>query len=579
MSHPDVDKVAFTGSTAVGKRIQKSIAGTKKKITLELGGKAANIVFDDAPIDQAVEGVVSGIYFNQGHVCCAGSRLLVQEGVAGTIVRKLRDRVQTLRVGDPLDKNTDVGAINSKMQLDKIKELVASGETEGAQRYTAPCALPTRGYFFAPTFFTGVSQSHRIAREEIFGPVLTIMTFRTPDEAIEKANNTMYGLSAGIWTDKGAKIFYMAAKLRAGVVWANTFNKFDAKLAVRRLQRAASGAKAAGKDCSRTWRSTEMATTKKPPARTSARPAAKNGAAKAPANGAPLALTVRKAFKMYVGGAFTRSESGRYFQVPESKASGDHGTTENVPLGSRKDTRDAVKIAHDAFPGWSKRIAANRGQILYRLAEMTDARRSELERSLEKAGVASADAKREVAATIDRIVAFAGWTDKYQSLFSSLNPVGGPHFDFTVPEPMGVVAIVAPRAPALLGLVSTILPVVTGGNTCVVLASEDDPRTAISFAECIATSDMPGGVINILTGKVSEMLPHLARHYEVAALDLHGVEAPLEKQAEELGAESVKRIRARHLTEAAWLDAEACESPRWIERFIELKTIWHPSGA
>jgi aldehyde dehydrogenase (NAD+) len=227
VNHRDVDKVAFTGSTDVGKRIQKALAGTKKKLTLELGGKAANIVFADAPLDQAVEGIIGAIFFNQGHVCCAGSRLLVEEGIHDVLVRKLKDRMATLRVGDPLDKNTDVGAINSKMQLDKIRELVASGEKEGALRHSAPCELPKRGYWFAPTFFTGVSQSHRIAREEIFGPVLSIMTFRTPDEAIEKANNTMYGLSAGVWTDKGAKSFWVAQRLRAGVVWANTYNKFD----------------------------------------------------------------------------------------------------------------------------------------------------------------------------------------------------------------------------------------------------------------------------------------------------------------------------------------------------------------
>ena len=226
-AHAGVDKVAFTGSTEVGKRIQRAVAGTKKKLTLELGGKAANVVFADAPIDQAIEGIINGIYFNQGHVCCAGSRLLVEESVHDLVVRKLEDRIATLRVGDPLDKNTDVGAINSKMQLDKIRELVAAGEEEGAERHTAPCALPTKGYYFAPTFFTGVAQSSRIAREEIFGPVLSVMTFRTPDEAIEKANNTMYGLSAGIWTDKGAKIFWMAQRLKAGVVWGNTYNKFD----------------------------------------------------------------------------------------------------------------------------------------------------------------------------------------------------------------------------------------------------------------------------------------------------------------------------------------------------------------
>jgi aldehyde dehydrogenase (NAD+) len=226
-AHADVDKVAFTGSTEVGKKIQRALAGTGKKLTLELGGKAANVVFADAPIDQAVEGIVSGIYFNQGHVCCAGSRLLVEESVHDLVVRKLRDRLATLRVGDPLDKNTDVGAINSRMQLDKIRELVEAGEREGAERYSAPCELPAKGFWFAPTFFTGVAQSSRIAREEIFGPVLSILTFRTPDEAVEKANNTMYGLSAGIWSDKGAKIFWMAQRLKAGVVWGNTYNKFD----------------------------------------------------------------------------------------------------------------------------------------------------------------------------------------------------------------------------------------------------------------------------------------------------------------------------------------------------------------
>ena len=227
VGHPGVDKVAFTGSTEVGKAIQRTLAGTGKKLTLELGGKAANIVFEDAPLDQAVEGIVNGIYFNQGHVCCAGSRLLVQESIAEPLVDKLKRRMATLRVGDPLDKNTDVGAINSRAQLDKITELVASGEADGAQAWQAPCELPARGFWFRPTVFTHVAQSYRIAQEEIFGPVLSVLTFRTPDEAVEKANNTPYGLSAGVWTDKGSRILELANRLRAGVVWANTFNRFD----------------------------------------------------------------------------------------------------------------------------------------------------------------------------------------------------------------------------------------------------------------------------------------------------------------------------------------------------------------
>lgn len=227
VAHPDVDKVAFTGSTAVGKEIARSVAGTDKRLTLELGGKGANIVFDDAPVDQAVEGIVGGIFFNQGQVCCAGSRLLVQESVADEVLDALKRRLATLRLGDPLDKNTDIGAINSAEQLARITELADAGDAEGAQRWTAPCELPDSGYWFAPTLFTGVTQAHRVAREEIFGPVLSVLTFRTPAEAVAKANNTPYGLSAGVWTEKGSRILAMADRLRAGVVWANTFNKFD----------------------------------------------------------------------------------------------------------------------------------------------------------------------------------------------------------------------------------------------------------------------------------------------------------------------------------------------------------------
>ncbi|MGH2694132.1 MAG: aldehyde dehydrogenase family protein [Actinomycetota bacterium] len=225
--HPDVDKVAFTGSTEVGKEIQRALAGTGKRLTLELGGKAANVIFDDAPLDQAVEGIVNGIFFNQGHVCCAGSRLLVQESVVERLLDKLKRRLRTLRLGDPLDKNTDIGAINSRDQLEKIRRLVGIGVEEGAEMYQPPCEIPERGFWFPPTLLTGVSQSHVVAREEIFGPVLSVMTFRTPEEAVEKANNTPYGLSAGVWTEKGSRILWMADRMRAGVVWANTFNRFD----------------------------------------------------------------------------------------------------------------------------------------------------------------------------------------------------------------------------------------------------------------------------------------------------------------------------------------------------------------
>ncbi|XXT89275.1 aldehyde dehydrogenase family protein [Sorangium sp. So ce281] len=295
----------------------------------------------------------------------------------------------------------------------------------------------------------------------------------------------------------------------------------------------------------------------------------------APPGEARARVGVRKAYKMFVGGAFVRSESGRYTQVRDH---GGAGAVENIPRASRKDGRDAVLAAAGALGGWSARAAYNRGQILYRLAEMLEARRAELAASLERGGQGAGAAEREVLAAIDRAVAYAGWADKYQSLFASLNPVSGPHFTFTVPEPMGVVVIAAPPRPALLGLAGALLPVITAGNTCVVLASEADPRTALVLGEALATSDLPGGVVNVLTGQLAEVLPHLAAHMDVAALDLHGVDVALTKRLEEAAAASVKRVRARSLGEAEWFDDRAATSPRWIERFVEMKTIWHPAG-
>lgn len=291
----------------------------------------------------------------------------------------------------------------------------------------------------------------------------------------------------------------------------------------------------------------------------------------------PARLSVRKAYKMLVGGQFVRSESGRYIQVADPMSLG--GTKENVPWASRKDVRDAVVVARGAWEGWSGRTAYNRGQILYRLAEMLEARQGELSRALERGGLDASRAATETAAAIDRVVSYAGWADKYQSLFSSLNPVAGPHFNFTVPESMGVVGVVAPARPALLGLLGAVLPIITAGNTVIVLASEEDPRTALVLGEALATSDLPGGVINVLTGRAAELLPHLAKHMEVAALDLHGVTPELARKAEEAAIVNVKRVRTRSLDEAAWFDADGATSPRWIERFVEMKTIWHPSGA
>lgn len=290
-----------------------------------------------------------------------------------------------------------------------------------------------------------------------------------------------------------------------------------------------------------------------------------------------LRLRVQKTYKMFVGGQFIRSESGRYFQVSDVSGAG-QGTVENLPLASRKDGRDAVKTAHGAWGGWSGKTAYNRGQILYRLAEVMEARSQELvDELLRSLALSPEQAREEVERSIDRVVSFAGWSDKFQSLLCSSNPVAGPHFNFSVPESMGVVAVVAPRRPSLLGLVTAVLPVITAGNTCIVLASEEDPRTAISWCECVATSDMPGGVINVLTGKVAEVAPHLARHQEVAALDLWLDDDSLAFQLEELAVGTVKRVR-RHTSSQVDFSSSSLESLHTLERFVEMKTVWHPVG-
>ena len=315
VAHPDVDKVAFTGSTGVGRAIAKAVAGTDKKLTLELGGKAANIVFDDAPIDQAIEGIVNGIFFNQGHVCCAGSRLLVQENVHDEVVDRLKTRLSTLRLGDPLDKNTDIGAINSREQLDRIRALSKIGEEEGAERWSADCVIPENGFWFAPTIFTNVQASHRIARDEIFGPVLSVLTFRTPAEAIAKANNTPYGLSAGIWTDKGSRILAVADRLRAGVIWANTFNRFDPSSPVRRLQGVRLRPRGRPPRPGRVPRARLDRSADASGDRRSSRGCDPNAARREEGGEAMTRLAVPKTYKLYIGGKFPRSESGRTYEV------------------------------------------------------------------------------------------------------------------------------------------------------------------------------------------------------------------------------------------------------------------------
>jgi aldehyde dehydrogenase (NAD+) len=605
VNHPGIDKVAFTGSTDVGRQIQASLAGTGRKVTLELGGKAANIVFDDAPIDQAVEGIVNGIFFNQGHVCCAGSRLLVQESIADEVNEKLRARIATLRLGDPMDKNTDIGAINSATQLAIIKSLTATGEAEGAVRWTSPCPVPDRGFFFAPTVFTQVSQSMRIAREEIFGPVLSVLTFRTPDEAVAKANNTPYGLSAGVWTEKGSRILGMASALRAGVVWANTFNRFDPTAAFGGYKESGFGREGGPAGLGAYLNTDDDSMPASTPAvlegaiavaaaelseaealadaaevlgaaqsAQSAHDIAEQSDQSAPALTEQTALStdgprvaVSKTYKLYLGGAFPRSESGRTYPA----TGGIGGSIKaNVAQGSRKDARDAVAAARKAFKGWSSATAYNRGQVIYRIAEMLEGRRAQF---VDLLGGRAEDAV-SVDAAIDRLVHYAGWTDKLAAVFGGANPVAGPYFSFSTPEPTGVVAAIAPQDDPLLGLVSVIAPIITSGNAAVVIASHQQPLAAVNLAEVLATSDLPGGVVNILTGDPAEMAPHLAAHGDVNALDLTGTERSLRTDLERAAAGTVKRVYA-----PAGQDFSRLPGTARLRAFLEIKTVWHPTGA
>ena len=549
VKHPGVDKIAFTGSTEVGKAIQRELAGTGKKLTLELGGKAANIIFDDAALDQAVEGIVNGIYFNQGHVCCAGSRLLVQESIYEQTIAKLKRRLETLRLGDPLDKNTDIGAINSKMQLDRITELVEAGKEEGAR--DLPAAVPPAG----EGLLVRADRLHE-RRAEL------------PDRA-------------------GGDL--RSRPQRAHVPHARGGGREGEQHAVRALGRRLDGEGVAhpldGRAAAGRRRLGEHVQPLRPgvavrrlqgvrvrprgrPARARAVPEVRRvsrfrlpllllgGIVVLVARRSPLRerqmsrLPVKKTYKLFIGGGFPRSESGRTYDAEG----------QNVARASRKDARDAVVAARKAQPGWASATAYNRGQVLYRLAEMMEARTADL--------AAVCSGKKEVGAAIDQVVWYAGWADKLAQVIGSSNPVSGPYFNFSVPEPTGVVAVLAPEEPALGGLVARLAPVIVGGNAAVVVASETHPLAAIELAEAIATSDLPGGVVNILTGRSEELAPILAGHMDVNAIDVTGADGQ-GPELERLAADNVKRVVHGSVDE---------QSPWTIASFLELKTVWHPIG-
>ncbi len=568
VQHECVDKVAFTGSTEVGKLIRRALAGAGKHYTLELGGKAANLVFEDAAVDQAVEGIVNGIFFNQGHVCCAGSRLLVQESVADQVISRLKARMETLIVGDPLDKNTDIGAINSRAQLDRIEEYLEIGEAEGAEPFQTSCRLPERGYWCRPTLFLRASQSHRVVQEEIFGPVLAVQTFRTVDEGIAMANNTPYGLSGGVWSDKGAKAFRVTSRIRAGVLWANTYNRFDPTAPFGGYKESGIGREGGISGLHAYLRPLRRPFTARSIDPESGGAAGGDRMSRQRSAASADRLPVLKTYKIYVGGRFPRSESGRF-----DRALALDGTPiANICRCSRKDVRDAVTAARAAQAGWAARTACNRGQILYRIAEMLEGRSAQFEALLAAGGAAVEDASAEVQAAIERLVHYAGWTDKYNQVLSSVNPVATSHFNFSILEPMGVVGVLAPESP-LLGLVSAIAPAIAGGNTTVVLVTGSQPLPAVTFGEVLNSSDVPGGVVNLLTGRSDEMLAPLAAHRDVDALLLCTGDRDVARAAEIEAVHNLKRVAVR-----PHQDWTAVQGLFEIADLQEVKTTWHPIG-
>lgn len=554
----DVDKIAFTGSTEVGRIIRKATAGTGKKLTLELGGKSPFIVFADADLDAAIEGVVDAIWFNQGQVCCAGSRILVEEGVAAAFTAKLQARLATLRVGDPLDKSTDMGAIVHPVQLARIRELVAQGQAEGAVLHQAACDLPAKGSFFAPGFFTNVSPANTVAEVEIFGPIATLTPFRTLDEAVELANNTRYGLAASIWSENVNLCLDVAARVKAGVVWVNATNLFDAGAGFGGYRESGFGREGGREGM---W---EYLIQPDPKARPEADPTPLNTAPvpQAPHKGA---APIDRTAKLYIGGAQKRPDSGYSYAVM-----GKSGLSGLAGLGSRKDIRNAVEAAHKAG-GWGRATAHNRAQVLYYIGENLSARAAEFTARLREAGHSEAAAKAEVDLSIRRCFYYAAQADKFDGAVHATKTA---HVTLAMPEPYGVMGIVCPNASPLLGFVSLVLPAIAMGNRVVAVASQNQPLAATDLYQVFDTSDLPAGVVNIITGPRDELAKTLADHDDVAALWYAGSPA---------GAAMIETASAGNLKVTWAVPARDWATPAgqgraFLRRATQVKNIWVPYG-
>ena len=555
VNHADVDKIAFTGSTDVGRIIRKATAGSGKKLSLELGGKSPFLVFEDADLDSVVEGVVDAIWFNQGQVCCAGSRLLVQEGVADRLTEKLRARMEKLRVGSPLDKAVDMGAIVAPVQLERIRSLVNKGVEEGAELWQPSWAVPKDGCFYPPTLFTGVSPSSTIAQVEIFGPVLVSMTFRTPEEAVALANNTPYGLASSVWTENINLALDIAPKIKAGVVWVNCTNLFDAASGFGGYRESGFG-REGGKEgmweylkpakVLPTLRRSKAVRSEKSPEGTSAQ--------------------LDRTAKLFIGGKQARPDSGysRMIVGAGKRALGEVGE------GNRKDIRNAVEAAH-AASSWARATGHARAQILYYMAENLSGRADEFARRLD-AMTGRGDGRAEVDATIARLFSYAAWADKWDGAVHSV-PLRG--VTLAMNEPFGVVGAACPEERPLLGFVSFVAPLVATGNTVVAIPSEAHPLAATDFYSVLETSDLPAGVINIVTGAKDALSLVLAEHDDVDGVWYHGTHA---------GATAIEKASAANMkrTWCAWTARDwmgpAFEGRDALRHATQVKNIWIPYG-
>ncbi|VAW05237.1 Aldehyde dehydrogenase, partial [hydrothermal vent metagenome] len=559
VNHPDIAKIAFTGSTAVGRYIRQATAGTGKKLTLELGGKSPFIVFEDADIDGAVEGLVDAIWFNQGQVCCAGSRLLVEEGIADRLIEKVKDRLNKFRLGNPLDKTVDMGAIVDPVQLARITSLVQKGADEGAEVWQPDVKLPEGGCFYPPTLITNVSPGNIVVREEIFGPVLCVMTFRTLKEAADLANNTRFGLAASVWSENINRALEVSSLIKAGVVWVNTTNQFDAACGFGGYRESGFG-REGGKEgmyeylkIKDEWKSDKGNLVASPS------PVAQN----------PTAPAIDRTAKNYVGGKQARPDGGntRIILTHDGQYAG------RVGEGNRKDIRNAVEAAFKN-PGWSSATAHARAQVIYYIAENLSYRKNEFVDQLATlTGVSKKAAGEEFDMAVSRLFSAAAWADKYDGLVHT-PPVQS--VSLAVNEPIGIMGIVCPDVMPLLSFVSLVAPAIAMGNRTVVIPSERYPLVATDFYQILETSDLPAGVINIVTGDRDQLAEVMAKHDQLDAVWYHG-SASGSQMVERESAANLKRTWVNDGRARDWMSPYG-EGRRFLREATQVKNIWLPYG-